>query len=209
MSATPLSGLSARLARSFAATNASRCLLQSVVAGVGSVAPLPGRRSRAGLLYSTDAAKGRNTQLKERLQTDLKAAMRQKEKLRLAVVKSLVADIKYAETSERPPDDLVVVIQKALKKRQDSVEQYKAGGRPELAENEEAEIAIVNEYLPKQLSPEELEQLVRDCAAAVSATGPGDLGKVIKEVGSRADAVVAPRKDVSAIAKRILGDAKK
>lgn len=162
--------------------------------------------------YSAPPAAGpsaeRNAALKARLQTDLKAAMRAKEKTRLAVVKSLVADLKYAETSENPPESLVSVVQKALKRRVDSVEQYKSGGRPELAENEEAEMKIISEYLPQPLSPEALENLVRECAAAIGAKGPGDLGKVVKEVGNRADPVEAPRKEVVDITKRVLAEKK-
>ena len=93
-------------------------------------------------LYSTAASPSgaRNAALKDRLAADLKAAMRAKEKTRLSVVKGLISDLNYAEKSEQPPESLITVVQKAMKRRQDSAEQFRAGGRPELANNEDAEV---------------------------------------------------------------------
>jgi uncharacterized protein YqeY len=70
--------------------------------------------------------------------------MRNKEKLRLSVVKSLLADVNYAEKSENPPESLLTVVQKALKRRQDSVEEFTKGGRPELAQTEQDEVGFMS-----------------------------------------------------------------
>ena len=132
--------------------------------------------------------------LKERLDQDLKAAMREKAQLRLDTVRMLKSAIKYREIElMKPLDDAGVlsVIASEIKRRRDSVEQYRAGNRPELAEKEEREIEILQAYLPAQLSPEELRAKVDEAVAKVGAQGPKDMGAVMKallpEVQGRAE----------------------
>jgi len=132
--------------------------------------------------------------LKERLDQDLKTAMREKAQLRLDTIRMLKSAIKYREIElMKPLDDAGIhaVISSEVKRRRDAVEQYKAGNRPELAEKEDAEIAILQGYLPQQLSREELEAKVAAAVAAVGAQGPKDMGKVMKallpEVQGRAE----------------------
>jgi uncharacterized protein YqeY len=123
--------------------------------------------------------------LKERLDADLKSAMRDKDALRVSVIRMLKSAIKYREIEIiKTLDDAGVqaVIASEIKRRRDSVEQYRAGAREDLASKEEAEIAILQAYLPAQLSPEELAKIVDAAIARAGAQGPKDMGKVMKEV---------------------------
>jgi uncharacterized protein YqeY len=134
--------------------------------------------------------------LRERLDADMKDAMRAKDQLRLDVVRAVKSAVKYREVE----GDRAIVLDEAgvlqvlgseIKKRRDSVEQYRAGGREELARKEEAEIAILQAYLPQQLSADELARKVDEAIAKVGAKGPKDMGQVMKallpEVQGRAD----------------------
>jgi hypothetical protein len=132
--------------------------------------------------------------LKEQLDQDLKAAMREKAQLRLATIRMLKSAIKYREIElMKPLDDAGVlsVIASEIKRRRDSVEQYRAGNRADLADKEEAEIALLQVYLPQQLSADELRAKVDEAVAKVGAQGPKDMGAVMKallpEVQGRAE----------------------
>jgi len=127
--------------------------------------------------------------LKERIDSELKDAMRSKKELETSVLRMLKSAVKYKEVEPgaKALDDAGVlqVIATLVKQRRDSVDQYKQGGRPELAEKEEKEIAILQTYLPQQLSKEEL---AREVAAAITAAGaksPKDMGAVMKAVMPR------------------------
>lgn len=123
--------------------------------------------------------------LKEQLDADLKSAMREKDQVKLSTVRMLKSAIKYREIElMKPLDDagVQVVIASEIKRRRDSVEQYRQGGREDLAGKEEAEIAVLQAWLPKQLTPEELAQIVDAVIARVGAQGPKDMGKVMKEL---------------------------
>jgi uncharacterized protein YqeY len=135
--------------------------------------------------------------LRERLDADLKAAMKVKDELRLSVVRMLKSAVKYREV-EGPKavalDEagILQVVATEIKRRRDSVEQYRAGGREDLARKEEAEIAILQGYLPAQLSEAELRAKVDEVVARLGAKGPKDMGAVMKallqEVQGRAEA---------------------
>jgi len=132
--------------------------------------------------------------LKEQLDADLKAAMRDKDALRLSVVRMLKSAVKYREIElMKPLDDagVLVVIGSEIKRRRDSVEQYRAGNRQDLVEKEEAEIRILQGYLPQQLTEDELRAKVDAAIASVGAKGPKDMGAVMKalvpEVQGRAE----------------------
>jgi uncharacterized protein YqeY len=122
--------------------------------------------------------------LKERLDAELKDAMRSKNELTTSVLRMLKSAIKYKEVEPggKPLDDkgVLQVIATLIKQRRDSVEQFRAGGRPELADKEEKEIALLQAYLPAQLSQEQLAAEVREAIAAVGAKGPKDMGAVMK-----------------------------
>jgi uncharacterized protein len=132
--------------------------------------------------------------LKEQLDADLKAAMKDKAVLKLSVVRMLKSAIKYREIEVmKPLDDAGVqgVIASEIKRRRDSVDQYRTGRRADLAEKEEAEIAILQAYQPQQLSPAELAAKVDEVIARVGAKEPRDMGAVMKallpEVQGRAE----------------------
>jgi len=134
--------------------------------------------------------------LRERLDADMKEAMRAKDQLRLDVVRAVKSAVKYREVEGEKAvvlDEagILQVLGSEIKKRRDSVEQYRAGGREELARKEEAEIALLQAYLPKQLSAEELGRKVDEAIAKAGAKGPKDMGLVMKallpEVQGRAD----------------------
>jgi uncharacterized protein YqeY len=121
--------------------------------------------------------------LKDQLDADLKASMRDKDAIRLSVIRMLKSAIKYREIEAMKPLDDVGVLQVVsgeIKRHKDSIEQYRAGHRPELAEKEEAEVAILLGYLPAQLGEAELKALVEAAVVKAGATGPRDMGTVMK-----------------------------
>ena len=127
--------------------------------------------------------------LKERIDADLKDAMRNKKELELSVLRMLKSAVKYKEVEPGASalDDAGVmkVIATLVKQRRDSVEEYKKAARPELAQKEEQEIAVLQSYLPQQLTPQELEAQVQAAITESGAKGPKDMGAVMKAVGPR------------------------
>jgi len=135
--------------------------------------------------------------LRERLDEDLKSAMRAKDSLRMNTIRGLKSAVKYREIElMKPLDDagILGVAATEIKRRRDSVEQYRAGNRPDLADKEEAEIRLLQDYLPQQLSASELEAKVDEVIARIGAMGPKDMGAVMKalltDVQGRADGKV-------------------
>lgn len=135
--------------------------------------------------------------LREKLDEDLKSAMRAKDSLRMNTVRGLKSAVKYREIElMKPLDDagILGVIATEIKRRRDSVEQYRAGNRPDLADKEDAEIKILQEFLPQQLTAAEVEAKVVEAIAKVGAQGPKDMGAVMKallpDVQGRADGKV-------------------
>jgi uncharacterized protein YqeY len=124
-----------------------------------------------------------------RLTDDMKAAMKAGDKPRLAFVRMLIAEIKKraidAQVDDLPDDEEVAVLQKAVKTRADTVQQAKAAGRDEIAAKESAEIAVIESYLPKQMSADEVAAKVREVAAEIGYQGPKDTGRFMKEWMSR------------------------
>jgi len=135
--------------------------------------------------------------LKDQLDADLKSAMIAKDTVKLSVVRMLKSAIKYREIElMKPLDDagILGVVATEIKRRRDSVEQYKAGNRVDLADKEEAELRILQEFLPQQLSLAEVEAKVDEVIGRVGAKGPKDMGAVMKallpDVQGRADGKV-------------------
>src|SRR6478735_100383 len=128
--------------------------------------------------------------LPERIDADLKDAMRAKDAGKLAVLRGLKSALKYAaiEKADGAVDDAAAtqVIRKQVKQRQDSIESFEKGGRPDLAAKEKEELELLNTYLPKGLSAEELATLVRDAIAEVGATSKAQMGAVMKVVQANA-----------------------
>ena len=120
--------------------------------------------------------------LKARITEDMKTAMKAKEAGRLAAIRLLLAAIKQKEVDERTElDDAAVssVIEKLVKQRKDSVTQYEAAGRADLADVEKAEIAILSAYLPEKMGSDEIAAAVTAAVAATGAKGPADMGKLM------------------------------
>jgi uncharacterized protein YqeY len=133
--------------------------------------------------------------LQERIDADLKDAMRAKNAGRLNVLRMLKSALKYAaiEKSDAGLDDAAAsqVIRKQVKQRQDSIESFEKGGRPELAAKEKEELEMLNAYLPKGMNAEELAAMVRETIGEVGATSKAQMGAVMKalqeKVAGRAD----------------------
>lgn len=127
--------------------------------------------------------------LKEKITEDIKAAMKSKDKVRLETLRSIKKFVLEKEIAARGDGqdtltealEMEVLVQVA-KQRRDSIEQYQKAGRQELADQEAEELAIIEEYLPKQLSDEEVEAIVEEIIAQVGATSPKDMGKVMGPV---------------------------
>ncbi|HET8869035.1 MAG TPA: GatB/YqeY domain-containing protein [Aquabacterium sp.] len=126
--------------------------------------------------------------LKARISDDMKAAMRAKETERLGTIRMLLAAMKQKEVDERVElDDAMVVsiVDKLIKQRKDAAQQYTAAGRQDLADKENAEITVLEAYLPQRLSVEEIQAAVKAIVAELGASGPGDMGKVMGAVKQR------------------------
>ena len=143
----------------------------------------------------------------ERLAAEIKSAMLAKEAERLGTLRLLKSAVGYAQiehkTDTLPEPDFIVVVQKEVKKRRDSIEQFEKGGRLELAEKEKREISVLETFLPKPLTPAELEQLVNDAIRELGATGKKDMGPVIKAVQGKA-AGRADGRAISAVVGKLL-----
>ncbi|MCG7906914.1 MAG: GatB/YqeY domain-containing protein [Candidatus Thiodiazotropha taylori] len=120
--------------------------------------------------------------LKQRIQDDVKTAMKAKDKARLGTLRLITAAIKQREVDERAELDdsqVLAILDKMIKQRRDSVEQYESAGRQELADQEKSEIAIIEEYLPAGLSDEEVAGMIESAIQEVGAAGMQDMGKVM------------------------------
>jgi uncharacterized protein YqeY len=140
--------------------------------------------------------------LKDRLTQDMQTALKAGDKARLSVVRMALAGVKQREVdTRRPLDDagVTTVIERMIKQARDSVEQYSDGGRGDLVAKEEAEIAILETYLPKQLTEDELDAVIAEAIDAAGASGPKDMGKVMAEVKARA----AGRVDMGEVSARV------
>jgi uncharacterized protein YqeY len=124
----------------------------------------------------------------ERIQQDLKESMKAKDGNRVSVLRFLLSAIKNREIEKKDAlddEEILAEITSSAKRRRESMEAFKEGGRTDLFEKEEAELAILQEYLPEQLSPEEIRSVVMEVVDAVSASSASDLGKVMKELMPR------------------------
>ena len=136
--------------------------------------------------------------LKQRLQDEMKAAMKGGDRKRLGVIRLILAAVKQREVDERielADDQVLAVLDKMVKQRRDSVSQYEQAGRIELADQENYEIGVIQEFLPAALTPEEIDALVAEAIASSGATSVKDMGKVMAIVKPR----VQGRADVGAV----------
>ena len=146
--------------------------------------------------------------LKSKIEQEIKQAMLQKQKDRLRALRAIKSAILLAETEKGAGGDLsedveLKLLQKAAKQRKDSLDVYHQQGREDLAEVEQQELSVIEEFLPKQMSEEEVEAAVKETIAQVGAAGPGDMGKVMgaatKKLAGKADG-----KLISSIARKLL-----
>jgi len=145
--------------------------------------------------------------LQQTLQDEIKKSMLARDADRLGTLRLLKSALGYVQIEKKTDSladaEVVSVIQKEIKKRRDSVEQYQAGGRPELAEKEQKEIGVLETFLPKPFSAEELEQLVRATIQETGAASKKDMGAVIKAVQATA-AGRADGKTISTLVGKLL-----
>jgi len=140
--------------------------------------------------------------LKGKITDDMKSAMKAGEKDRLKAVRLILAAIKQIEVDQRIEIDdatVLAVLDKMVKQRRDSVEQFQKGGRDDLVNIELAEIAVIETYLPEQLSNEELDALIDDVISATGAESIRDMGKVMGQIKTQA----AGRADMGAVGAKV------
>jgi uncharacterized protein YqeY len=145
--------------------------------------------------------------LREKIDIDTKAALKSGAKDKLSTLRMLNAALKNKQIDKRRPlteEEVFETVRSLIKQRKDSIEQFAKGGRQDLVDKETAEVAVLEVYLPQQMSREELEVMVRDAVAQTGAQGARDMGKVMKAlipmVGGRADG-----KLISELVKNALG----
>jgi len=141
--------------------------------------------------------------LKSRLQSDLNAARKERDKFKTLVLSTLLADLKYREIEDKTAatDDVVVqVISRAIKQRKDAAEQMRGGGRPELAENEEAQLAVLETYLPEGLTEADVRALVREAMAGGASQVGAVMASLMPKIRGRFDG-----KEANRIAREELG----
>jgi len=142
------------------------------------------------------------SELKARITEDMKAAMRAKDAPRLSAIRLILAAIKQREVDERKDltdADILAVLDKMGKQRRDSISQYDAAGRQDLADAERFELNLLQEYMPKALSDAEIEQALDAAMAESGAVGPQDMGKVMGLLKPR----LAGRADMTAVSQRV------
>lgn len=145
--------------------------------------------------------------LKERITSDMTAAMKSKEAARLStlrMVKAAVQNREIEKGGELSDDELTKLLQSLVKQRRDSVEQYEKAGRAELAEKEQAEIAVIEEYLPQAASREEIERAVAEAVAETGASSMKEMGAVMKAALAKLAGKNADGKTVSEVVKQEL-----
>jgi uncharacterized protein YqeY len=140
--------------------------------------------------------------LKAQITEDMKAAMRAKESARLATIRLILAEIKRKEVDEQIELDdsqTLAIVEKMIKQRKDSITQFEAGGRADLADIEKAELAILSTYMPAGLSDEEIAAEVAAAVASTGAAGPQDMGKVMGVLKPK----LAGRADMTAVSAQV------
>jgi len=140
--------------------------------------------------------------LKEQITEDMKNAMRAKDAPRLGAIRLLLAAIKQREVDERIVMDdaaVVAVVEKALKQRRDSVAQYEAGNRQDLADLEKFEIGVLSAYMPQALSADEVATVISATVSELGAKGPSDMGKVMAAVKAK----LAGRADMGSVSGQV------
>jgi uncharacterized protein YqeY len=123
--------------------------------------------------------------LQERLRKDLGQSMKAGEKIKVSTIRMVISEIKNAEIAKRgelDDDELLSVLAREAKKRKEAIEEFKKGRRQDLVDRETEELGIIEDYLPEQLSANELQQIINETINEVGASSPGDMGKVMGHV---------------------------
>ena len=145
--------------------------------------------------------------LSEQLIQDMKTAMKSKDSVRVGVIRMVRAELQKAEISQKSelkPDDELAVLSRQAKQRRESIEAYEEAGRTELAEKEKAELAVLETYLPKQMTREEVIEIAKDLITSVGASSKSDMGKVMGQLMPKLKGRF-PGKDVKPIVEGLLG----
>jgi uncharacterized protein YqeY len=140
--------------------------------------------------------------LKDRITGDMKDAMRAKDAARLSTIRLLLAAIKQREVDERvvlADAEVLAVIDKMVKQRRDSIAQFEAGQRKDLADAERAEIAVLSAYLPPPLSDDEIDAMIADAIASTGASGASGIGRVMNALKPK----LAGRADMAAVSAKV------
>jgi uncharacterized protein len=125
------------------------------------------------------------SELKKKLADDLKQAMKSGATVKRDTLRLLISSINYAESAKQTPSsdtDVLGAVAKEVKRHQESIDAFKKGNRPDLVAKEEAEMVVLQGYMPKQFSRDEIIAVVKEVMAAVGAKGPGDKGKVMQQL---------------------------
>ncbi|MBC8413394.1 MAG: GatB/YqeY domain-containing protein [Nitrospira sp.] len=144
--------------------------------------------------------------ISDKLSNDLKNAMKSGDKEKLSILRMIISALKNIEIESREKasdDDTLKILRSFQKRAKDSINQFSTAGRTDLADKEKAELAIITGYLPSQLSEDDIINAVREAADALGATGPADMGKVMREAMTRLKGQ-ADGKLVNTIVKQIL-----
>lgn len=140
--------------------------------------------------------------LKQRIQEDMKTAMRAQDKQRLDAIRLIMAAIKQIEVDERIVVDdarVLAVLDKMVKQRRDSISQYQVANRQDLVDQENFELKLIQEYMPKQLSDSEIDVIIAEVIAASGATSAKDMGKIMAELKTK----LQGRADIGAVSAKV------
>lgn len=145
--------------------------------------------------------------LKKKISDDVKQAMKSGDTVKRSILRMLLSSINNTEKAKQSPldnSDVLGAIAKEVKRHQESIDAFKKGNRPDLVEKEEAEMVILQSYLPQQMSHDEVVAAVKEVIAAVGAEGPGDKGKVMKDLMPKLKGK-ADGKEINEVVTELLG----
>lgn len=146
--------------------------------------------------------------LRSKMEEDMKAAMRARDTETRDAIRYVLSAVKNAEIDKRADlteEEELKLLRSQVKQRQDSIEQFRSGGRDDLVAKEEAQVRVLEKYLPQQMSDEELQEFVRTGIAESGAQGPKDMGKVMSLLNARAEGRVDGRRLSSAVRDALAG----
>lgn len=144
--------------------------------------------------------------LLEKIQENLKTALKEKKETQVSTLRLLISEIHNRQIEKQADlsnEDVIAVIRRGVKQRQEAIEAYEKGGRQELADKEKQELEILSNYLPQEMSSEELEKITKEVIDGIGASGPGDFGKVMGVVMGKVKGRIDGAKVAEAVKKLI------